>query len=145
MCPIIDKSVGDLNERLISYAKQNQTINIQLYIKQALLEISMKTFFGIKLNTDIQSPLLIHANNILNIDVTFLKLLSFLVPEFSKIFNIDVYDQESANYLEIFANKIINERKNNENNDVNHTDFIEYLMRAQNDNELDLKGNLDDN
>lgn len=129
MFDIFDKAVNSLiiNMGLISH---ENIVDIKPYFKAFMFDIIFRAFFGTQIDSGCyaNNPLIHNFDKILGIDFSLKQLIGIMNPKLAKLFDIEMIDKNAIQFLADLSSKIINERKNNENQ---REDCIQYLIDSE--------------
>ncbi len=132
---LFENEIETLITNLKSATKNSGLIDIEILIDDFLLDIVLKSFFGISIDFDNEkkTELLENVSKILNIELSFHKIFSYFSPKVAKFFGIELIDEKAINYLKNLMKNIIQKRIEDK---TAGNDFLQYLLDARNEDNI---------
>jgi len=136
---IFEDSSNSLINKIDSIIKNEESVDFPKLISYSTLDVLLKSFFGINIDSDNQSNKLLmeHISKLLSTEFTLLEVLSVLYPKISKITGNRFVDENTSRFFMDLMKGIIEERKRSSS----HTkDLLPYLVNAvYEENNEDIK------
>jgi hypothetical protein len=117
---------------LKSLTKNTESIDIQIPIKNFLLNIVLQSFCGISSDFDKEKKdfLLENISKLVNIEMTFEKAFSYFSPKIARFFGFELLDKKTVIFFQNFMKEIISKRLEDK---TKTNDFLQYVLDARND------------
>jgi len=127
MSYIFEEASQKLIDKFELVSQTDQYTDIIKHLNLFTVEVALKAFFGINLESDARSKDLIitSVTKILRTDISFTQIISVIFPIITKFFPIGFVDENASNYLIGLTEKIIDERKKCK---IHIEDVLQFLL-----------------
>jgi len=127
MSYIFEEASQKLIDTFESVSQTDEYTDIIKHLNLFTVEVALKAFFGINLESDNRSKNMIISSvtKILRTDISFTQIISVIFPVITKFFPIGFVDVNASNYLIGLTEKIIDERNKYK---IRIEDVLQYLL-----------------
>lgn len=124
-------------ENLMREGKKDE-IDVKKFTKGFSLDVVAKFVFAFELNSakDMNHPFVFNARNLTNFKMWKMAIFSILPTFVMELFNIQIIDQVSVDYMGDLVKTLVKQRR--ENKDVKYNDFLDLLVNRIDENNLNV-------